>query len=970
MDEEKKTQGEEIPGKAEAEGPAAEDRRTTDPPDVQTDAPQTAQTNAAPEDESEDDEGGEGRHGASGDSIANELLPVSLETEMRQSYLDYAMSVIVGRALPDVRDGLKPVHRRVLYAMKEIGNVWSSPTKKAARVVGEVLGKFHPHGDSAAYQTIVRMAQDFSMRYPLIYGQGNFGSIDGDSAAAMRYTEVKLMKIAEEMLADLHEDTVDFVPNFDNSEVEPVVLPTRLPELLVNGSSGIAVGMATNIPPHNLRETIDACVHALEHPDCSVDDLIALISAPDFPTGGIVYGLSGVYEGYRTGRGRVIMRARTHLEEFGRDHSRTRIVVDEIPYMVNKRVLYERMHELWRDKKLDGISEMRDESTRQIRIAIDLKQGAMPEVVLNNLFKNTQMQESFGMNMVALVDGQPMLLNLKQMVVYFLEHRREVVTRRTIFRLKKSRGAGHILAGQAIALANIDEFIRLIRAAKTVEEAQQSLMGRGWPLGFAAEITRRAAEYGKDADPEGLDPRRGLQPDGLYYLTKVQVDNILAMNLRRLTGLEREKILADYAATMERIFDLIDILHKPERVTAIIKEELLACREAYGDERRSTIDLSEDTNFNKRDLIPRRDMVVSLTRDGFVKSQELADYNAQSRGGKGRNLQATTRDDVIEAFFLANTHDIILCFSTAGQVYAIDVFDLPEGKANSRGRPIVNLLPLEENEKISFILPIQEFSEDRYMFLATDRGTVRRTPLSAFSSARRGIRATNLGDEKLIGVTITSGDDDVFLLADNGRCVHFKESTIRVMGRTAHGVRGMRVKADESVVALASTNDITQAFLIATEHGFGKRTALAAYPLRNRGGKGVIAIRVIEKNGAPVSGVIVKPEDDIMLLSTGGKVVRTRAGEVPERGRNTVGNILIRMPDDTLAAVRRVDRTGEEDESEIEHLNVEVDPDDAGDLPDTDDLDDIDDDEVDEGDDAEEADSSEEVIPPKDPKQN
>ena len=535
MDEEKKTQGEEIPGKAEAEGPAAEDRRTTDAPDVQTDAPQTAQTNAAPEDESEDDEGGEGRHGASGDSIANELLPVSLETEMRQSYLDYAMSVIVGRALPDVRDGLKPVHRRVLYAMKEIGNVWSSPTKKAARVVGEVLGKFHPHGDSAAYQTIVRMAQDFSMRYPLIYGQGNFGSIDGDSAAAMRYTEVKLMKIAEEMLADLHEDTVDFVPNFDNSEVEPVVLPTRLPELLVNGSSGIAVGMATNIPPHNLRETIDACVHALEHPDCSVDDLIALISAPDFPTGGIVYGLSGVYEGYRTGRGRVIMRARTHLEEFGRDHSRTRIVVDEIPYMVNKRVLYERMHELWRDKKLDGISEMRDESTRQIRIAIDLKQGAMPEVVLNNLFKNTQMQESFGMNMVALVDGQPMLLNLKQMVVYFLEHRREVVTRRTIFRLKKSRGAGHILAGQAIALANIDEFIRLIRAAKTVEEAQQSLMGRGWPLGFAAEITRRAAEYGKDADPEGLDPRRGLQPDGLYYLTKVQVDNILAMNLRRLT---------------------------------------------------------------------------------------------------------------------------------------------------------------------------------------------------------------------------------------------------------------------------------------------------------------------------------------------------------------------------------------------------------------------------------------------------
>ena len=623
-------------------------------------------------------------------SVAHELLPISLESEMKRSYLDYAMSVIVGRALPDVRDGLKPVHRRVLHAMNEIKNTHNNPTKKAARVVGEVLGKYHPHGDSAAYMTIVRMAQPFSLRYPLIFGQGNFGSIDGDSPAAMRYTEVRLEKIAGEMLADINEDTVDFVPNFDNSEREPVVLPTRLTQLLINGSSGIAVGMATNIPPHNLGETIDACLHQLRNPECSIEDLIRLMPAPDFPTGGIIFGISDVHQGYRTGRGRVVMRARTHLEEFGRD--RVRIIVDEIPYMVNKRVMYEKMHELMREKKIEGIAEMRDESSKEIRICIDLKQGAMPEVVLNNLFKNTQMQESFGMNMVALVDGQPMLLNLKQMVVYFLEHRREVVTRRTIFRLKKSRGAGHILAGQAIALANIDEFIRLIRAAKTVEEAQQSLMGRGWPLGFAAEITRRAAEYGKDADPEGLDPRRGLQPDGLYYLTKVQVDNILAMNLRRLTGLEREKILADYAATMERIFDLIDILHKPERVTAIIKEELLACREAYGDERRSTIDLSEDTNFNKRDLIPRRDMVVSLTRDGFVKSQELADYNAQSRGGKGRNLQATTRDDVIEAFFLANTHDIILCFSTAGQVYAIDVFDLPEGKANSRGRPIVCLL--------------------------------------------------------------------------------------------------------------------------------------------------------------------------------------------------------------------------------------------------------------------------------------
>ena len=583
----------------------------------------------------------EGSSPTSGDAIAQELLPVAIENEMRQSYLDYAMSVIVGRALPDVRDGLKPVHRRVLYAMKEIGNVWNSPTKKAARVVGEVLGKFHPHGDSAAYQTIVRMAQDFSMRYPLIYGQGNFGSIDGDSAAAMRYTEVRLMKIAEEMLADLHEDTVDYIPNFDNSEMEPVVLPTRLPELLVNGSSGIAVGMATNIPPHNLKETIDACVHALEHPDCTIDDLIRRMPAPDFPTGGIVFGISGVHEGYRTGRGRVLMRARTHLEEFG--NGRTRIVVDEIPYMVNKRVLYERMHELWREKKLEGISEMRDESTRQIRIAIDLKTGTMPEVVLNNLFKNTQMQESFGMNMVALVDGQPMLLNLKQMITYFLAHRREVVTRRTVFRLRKSREAGHILAGQAIALANIDEFIRLIRAAKTVEEAQTSLMSCGWPLGFAKDITERARSYGRDADPEGLEASRGLQPDGLYYLTKTQVDNILSMNLRRLTGLEREKIIADYSAMMERIFDLIDILRKPERVTAIIREELLAIREAYGDERRSTVDLEGDPNFNKRDLIPRRDMVVSITRGGYVKSQELSDYSAAAAAETFRRLLRTTQ---------------------------------------------------------------------------------------------------------------------------------------------------------------------------------------------------------------------------------------------------------------------------------------------------------------------------------------
>ena len=896
----------------------------------------------------------EGSSPTSGDAIAQELLPVAIENEMRQSYLDYAMSVIVGRALPDVRDGLKPVHRRVLYAMKEIGNVWNSPTKKAARVVGEVLGKIHPHGDSAAYQTIVRMAQDFSMRYPLIYGQGNFGSIDGDSAAAMRYTEVRLMKIAEEMLADLHEDTVDYIPNFDNSEMEPVVLPTRLPELLVNGSSGIAVGMATNIPPHNLKETIDACVHALEHPDCTIDDLIRRMPAPDFPTGGIVFGISGVHEGYRTGRGRVLMRARTHLEEFG--NGRTRIVVDEIPYMVNKRVLYERMHELWREKKLEGISEMRDESTRQIRIAIDLKTGTMPEVVLNNLFKNTQMQESFGMNMVALVDGQPMLLNLKQMITYFLAHRREVVTRRTVFRLRKSREAGHILAGQAIALANIDEFIRLIRAAKTVEEAQSSLMSRGWPLGFAKDITERARSYGRDADPEGLEASRGLQPDGLYYLTKTQVDNILSMNLRRLTGLEREKIIADYSAMMERIFDLIDILRKPERVTAIIREELLAIREAYGDERRSTVDLEGDPNFNKRDLIPRRDMVVSITRGGYVKSQELSDYNAQKRGGSGRNVQATVADDAIEKLFIANTHDIILCFSTLGQVYGIDVFDLPEGKASSRGRPIVNLLPLDEGEKISFILPIQGFDDEKFVLFATNMGTVKRSRLSEFAGAVRlqqGVRAMSFDEgEHLIGVSLTSGEDDVFLFNTDGFCARFKETDVRVMGRAAHGVRGIRLAEGQSVIALATCADSDKFVLTATSKGFGKLTAISDFPIKRRGSKGRIAIRTSEENGSLVAALIVTPEDDIMLLSTGGKVVRTRAGEIPVRGRRTKGVILIRMGEDTLATIERIDRTGEEDEDEVTHLDIEnVPEDDASEEEESEDL---------EADDAEDSGDAEE----------
>ena len=838
-------------------------------------------------------------------SVAHELLPISLESEMKRSYLDYAMSVIVGRALPDVRDGLKPVHRRVLHAMNEIKNTHNNPTKKAARVVGEVLGKYHPHGDSAAYMTIVRMAQPFSLRYPLIFGQGNFGSIDGDSPAAMRYTEVRLEKIAGEMLADINEDTVDFVPNFDNSEREPVVLPTRLPQLLINGSSGIAVGMATNIPPHNLGETIDACLHQLRNPECSIEDLIRLMPAPDFPTGGIIFGISDVHQGYRTGRGRVVMRARTHLEEFGRD--RVRIIVDEIPYMVNKRVMYEKMHELMREKKIEGIAEMRDESSKEIRICIDLKQGAMPEVVLNNLFKMTQMQESFGMNMVALVDGQPTLLNLQQMIVHFLSHRREVVTRRTVFRLGKYRAQGHLLEGQTVALSNLDEFIRIIRNAKTPADAADELYGRGWPTAMAQELASRSVEDMHRYYPEDMDPVRGIQQDGLYYLTRVQIDNILAMSLRRLTGLEQDKVRADYAAMMANIADCLDILARPERVNAIIGEELENIREEYGDERRSTIDLMGDPNFNKRDLIPRRDMVVTL-----------------SRGGKGRKVQEMTKDDEVAELFIANSHDVIMCFSTAGRVYPIDVFELPEGKSNTRGRPIVNLLPLEEGEQISFMLPIQGFDNEHYIVMATNRGTIKKTPLSAFRNARlKGIIATTLDEgETLVGVAVSDGGDDIMLFSDAGKCARFSESVLRPMGRAAHGVIGMRLDEGQSVISLIVTNDEQKYVLAATEHGYGKRTLVSEYQRKGRGIRGVITISTKERNGRMVSAVLTDPDDEIMMLTTGGKVVRTSASEVSIVNRAAMGVRLINPGDDTLASVRRVAVKSADDE--LEKLNIEV----------------------------------------------
>ena len=871
----------------------------------------------------QDDEAESGA--AAGDRIARELLPVSLETEMKRSYLDYAMSVIVGRALPDVRDGLKPVHRRVLFAMHELGNTYNRPHKKAARIVGEVIGKYHPHGDSAAYMTVVRMAQPFSLRYPLVEGQGNFGSIDGDSPAAMRYTEVRLERVSQALLADLDEETVDFTPNFDNSEMEPVVLPTRIPQLLVNGSAGIAVGMATNIPPHHLGETVNACLHLLQHPDASVDELIAHLPAPDFPPGGIIYGLADVHQGYRTGHGRVVMRARTHLEEWGARKDRTRIVVDEIPYMVNKRSLYERMHELVRDKKLEGIAEMRDESSEEIRICIDLKADAMPEVVLNNLFKYTQMQESFGMNMVALVDGQPMTLNLKQMLGYFLAHRREVVTRRTEFRLKKNRAAGHLLEGQAVALNNLDEFIRIIRAAATPEDAGQALYSRGWDAAFVTELTARVGHLAEKRYPGDMEGGRGMRADGLYWLTRAQIDNILSMNLRRLTGLEQDKIRADYHATMDRIIDFLDILARPERVSAIIAEELEAVKEEYGDDRRSTIDpIGGNENFDKRQLLPRRDMVVTLSRDGFVKSQELADYNAQARGGKGRKVQETTRGDEAGELFVANSHDILLCFTTAGRVYPVDVFDLPEGKSNARGRPIVNLFPLQEDEKVTFVLPIQGYEGDEYLFMATDRGTVKKVSLAAFKNVRnKGLICATLDEgESLIGVAVTDDRRDIMLFSDHCRAVRFPSSVVRPMGRSAHGVRGMRVRAHERVVSLVSLEPEEGEVVIATANGFGKRVSTADFAVKGRGIQGVYSIKPAERNGLVVSAVLVHGDDDVMLLSKGGKVIRTRAHEVPVYSRSAKGVRLIRMDDDELASVRRVTRTGAEDEDDLVHLEL------------------------------------------------
>ncbi|SPA39755.1 DNA gyrase, subunit A, type II topoisomerase [Cupriavidus taiwanensis] len=856
------------------------------------------------------------------DPFAKETLPVSLEEEMRRSYLDYAMSVIVGRALPDVRDGLKPVHRRVLYAMHELNNDWNRAYKKSARIVGDVIGKYHPHGDTAVYDTIVRMAQDFSLRYMLVDGQGNFGSVDGDNAAAMRYTEIRLSKIAHEMLHDIDKETVDFDSNYDGSEKEPSILPARIPNLLINGSSGIAVGMATNIPPHNLNEIVDGCLHLLRNPQATVDELIELIPAPDFPTAGIIYGIQGVREGYRTGRGRVVMRAKTHFEDIDRGQ-RQAIIVDELPYQVNKRTLLERIAELVTEKKIEGISDIRDESDKSgMRVVIELKRNEVPEVVLNNLYKNTQLQDTFGMNMVALVDRQPRLLNLRQMLEYFLAHRREVVTRRTVFELRKARERGHVLEGLAVALANIDEFIAIIKAAPTPPIAKQELMSKAWDSALVRDMLARAegetpggrASY----RPDGLPAVFGMQADGLYRLSDGQAQEILQMRLQRLTGLEQDKIVQEYRDIMAEIADLLDILARPERITTIIIDELTAIRAEFGDERRSQIELNA-TELDTEDLITPQDMVVTLSHSGYMKSQPISEYRAQKRGGRGKQATATKEDDWIDTLFVANTHDYILCFSNRGRLYWLKVYEVPQGSRNSRGRPIVNMFPLSEGEKINVILPVRQYDAEHFIFMTTARGTVKKTALTEFSNPRKaGIIAVDLDDgDYLIGAAVTDGQHDVMLFSDAGKAVRFDENDVRPMGRQARGVRGMNLEDGQAVIAMlvapAETAEesadagVRGSVLTATENGYGKRTPIAEYTRHGRGTKGMIAIQTSERNGRVVAAALVSPEDEIMLITTGGVLIRTRVAEIREMGRATQGVTLINVDEGTkLSGLQRI----------------------------------------------------------------
>mgnify|MGYP002345122967 FL=1 len=829
--------------------------------------------------------------------FAKETLPISLEEEMRRSYLDYAMSVIVGRALPDARDGLKPVHRRVLFAMHELNNDYNRAYKKSARIVGDVIGKYHPHGDQSVYDTIVRMAQDFSMRHMLVDGQGNFGSVDGDSAAAMRYTEIRLAKIAHELLGDLDKETVDFGPNYDGSEKEPLVLPTRLPNLLVNGSGGIAVGMATNIPPHNLNEVVNACLHLLHNPEAAIDDLMEIIPAPDFPTAGIIYGINGVRDGYRTGRGRVVMRARCHFEDIDRGQ-RQAIVVDELPYQVNKKTLQERIAELVHEKKIEGISHIQDESDKSgMRLVIELKRGEVPEVVLNNLYKQTQLQDTFGINMVALINGQPRLCNLKDLIQVFLQHRREVVTRRTVYNLRKARERSHVLEGLAVALANLDEFIRIVREAPTPPTARSAMMERGW----SSELVR-----GMAAD----------HATGLYHLSEIQAQEILQMRLQRLTGLEQDKIITEYRSVMAEIDDLLDILSKPERVSSIIAEELEAIKVEFGQStlgaRRSLVEHSS-YDLSTEDLITPTDMVVTLSHGGYIKSQPLSEYRAQKRGGRGKQATATKEDDWVDQLFIANTHDYILCFSNRGRLYWLKVWEVPQGSRGSRGRPIVNMFPLQEGEKITVVLPLtgekRSFPADQYIFMATSMGTVKKTSLDEFNNPRKGgIIAVGLDEgDYLIGAALTNGSHDVMLFSDGGKAVRFDENDVRPMGRQAHGVRGMKLDENQNVIAMLVAENEQQSVLTATQNGYGKRTHIAEYTRHGRGTKGMIAIQQSERNGKVVAATLVHPTDEIMLITDKGVLVRTRVSEIREMGRATQGVTLINLDEGAqLSGLQRI----------------------------------------------------------------
>jgi len=835
--------------------------------------------------------------------FAKEVVPVNLEDEMRQSYLDYAMSVIVGRALPDVRDGLKPVHRRVLYAMSVLGNDWNKPYKKSARVVGDVIGKYHPHGDTAVYDTIVRMAQPFSMRYMLVDGQGNFGSVDGDSPAAMRYTEVRMDKIAHQILADLDKETVDFADNYDGSESEPTVMPTRIPALLVNGSAGIAVGMATNIPPHNLGEVIDACIALINNPEIDIEGLMDYIPAPDLPTAAFINGTKGIREAYRTGRGRMFMRSRTSIETA--DNGKQRIIVHELPYQVNKARLIERIAELVKDKKIEGITEIRDESTAEIRVVIEVRRGDVAEVLLNNLYKQTSMQTVFGINMVALVDGQPKLLNLKQIIEAFVRHRREVVTRRTIYELRKARDRAHVLEGLAIALANIDEVIELIKASKNSAEAKAGLISRGWKLGMVSDMLNRS---GADASrPEFLQDEFGMR-DGEYYLSEAQAQAILELRLHRLTGLEQDKIINEFSEILDIIKGLIEILASPDRLLEVIREELELIKEDFGDERRSEI-MESQLDLSLEDLITEEDVLVTFSHEGYAKSQILSEYSAQKRGGKGKSATKMKTEDFIDKLFIANTHDTLLCFSSRGKVYWIKVYQLPQASRGSRGKPLVNLLPLEEGERINAVLPIREYDEDHFIFMATSAGTVKKTPLTAFSNQRAGgIIALDLRDDNLlVDVALTDGSKDIMLMASSGKAIRFNESNVRAMGRTAAGVRGIKMKEGEKLISLIVVDE-QACILTATELGYGKRTATTEYACKGRGGQGVISIQTSDRNGAVVGAVQVSESDEFMMISDGGTLIRTSVEEVRVMGRNTQGVRLIRLSEnEKLVELERIE---------------------------------------------------------------